>query len=133
MYISVIPDTSDPAYRQIYDQIGSQIISGGLAAGTVLPPIRTLAEQVGVSVITVRSAWELLERDGLIVTRAGSGCCVAELDREKLDGLKNAALSAQIQKLAKTAKKLGVPYDRVCSALKETWDEKDDVVRHSGT
>ena len=63
MYISVLPDSDTPAYKQIYEQISGQILSGAFPPGSVLPPIRAVANEIGTSVVTVRSAWELLENE----------------------------------------------------------------------
>lgn len=84
MNLSIIPDSPMPAYKQLYDKVASQILSGRIEGGSSLPPIRTLAKELGISVITVRSAWEKLIEDGYIESRAGSGCFAALLtEREK--------------------------------------------------
>lgn len=67
-----------PIYEQIYDQIVSQIVNGELTSNVALPSIRVISAQIGVSVITVKKAWELLEKDGFIYTRAGIGCFVGD-------------------------------------------------------
>ena len=76
----VISNTSDnPLYQQIYEQICAQIIKGELESGFCLPPIRTVAKELRISVITVKRAWEELEREGFIYTMAGKGCFVAPM------------------------------------------------------
>lgn len=79
----VILNTSDkPIYQQIFEQISSQIIKGELVSGENLPSIRTAAKELRVSIITVKKAWEELERHGFIYTQAGRGCFVADLGKE---------------------------------------------------
>ena len=57
----VISNTSgDPIYQQIFEQISAQIINGLLTSDTCLPPIRTVAKELRISVITVKRAWEEL-------------------------------------------------------------------------
>ena len=73
-----------PIYDQIYSQIKSQIISGGLREDQLLPSIRNLAKDLGISVITTRRAYDELEREGFIYTVAGKGCCVAAKNTELL-------------------------------------------------
>ena len=73
-----------PIYDQIYSQIKSQIISGGLREDQLLPSIRNLAKDLGISVITTRRAYDELERDGFIYTVAGKGCFVAAKNTELL-------------------------------------------------
>lgn len=84
MDIVINYSSAQPIYRQLYEQLRSQIMSGELKSHAVLPPIRTVAVELGISVITVKKAWEELERDGLIVTVAGKGCFVAGLREGEL-------------------------------------------------
>lgn len=69
---------STPLYLQIYDQILAQIITGILPPDYCLPSIRTIARELGISVITVKNAYELLEKNGYIYTLAGKGCFVSQ-------------------------------------------------------
>ena len=73
-----------PIYDQIYSQIKSQIISGALSEDQLLPSIRNLAKDLGISVITTRRAYDELEREGFIYTVAGKGCFVAAKNTELL-------------------------------------------------
>ena len=65
-----------PIFKQIYDQIKSQIIAGELKQDDALPSIRQLAKDLKVSVITTKRAYEELERDGFIYTMAKRGSYV---------------------------------------------------------
>ena len=67
-----------PMYQQIVDQITAKVMAGDWAPGQALPSIRELAAGSHVSVITVRRAYEDLERAGVIATRQGKGSMVAE-------------------------------------------------------
>lgn len=60
------------ASSSISDQIRSAIVSGRIAQGERLPPERLLAEQFGVSRVTVRDALRALEAMGLIEVRVGA-------------------------------------------------------------
>lgn len=54
----ILSNSSDkPIYEQISSQVKAQILSGALAAGAKLPSIRTLASDLGVSVITTKRAY----------------------------------------------------------------------------
>lgn len=66
-----------PLYRQIENYLRQNILSGSLAAETRLPATRELAQELGVSRITVNNAYAELESDGLIYTLEGSGTYVA--------------------------------------------------------
>ena len=83
MNLAVTDASSVPLYRQIYDQIAAAIVRGEIAGGDVLPPIRTVAAELRISVISVKRAWEELERDGFIITAVGRGTFAAQLTESR--------------------------------------------------
>ena len=94
----VISNTSDkPIYQQIFEQISAQIIRGELKKETCLPPIRTVAKELRISVITVKKAWEELERRGFIHTMVGKGCFVASLLPDELHSKRNELADETLQ------------------------------------
>jgi DNA-binding FadR family transcriptional regulator len=60
------------ASSSIAEQIRQAIVTGRLSEGERLPPERELAEQFGVSRVTVRDALRALEAMGLIEVRVGA-------------------------------------------------------------
>ena len=62
-----------PAYMQIYNQLRQDIASGLIPAGARLPSKRFLAGELGVSVITVAHAYELLVDGAYAQARQRSG------------------------------------------------------------
>src|SRR5918993_4104536 len=65
-------------YQQIVDGLKREVSEGRLRPGQALPSFRQLAEDLLVSVITVKRAYEDLERDGIIFRRQGLGTFVAD-------------------------------------------------------
>ena len=84
MTILIDNKSGAPIYRQIYEQIKAQILSGSLAEHEALPSIRGLAKDLRISFITTKRAYEELERDGFIYTIAAKGCYVAQRNPELL-------------------------------------------------
>ncbi|RUM22267.1 FadR family transcriptional regulator [Rhizobium vallis] len=88
------PVESRRLYRQVADQIRVMIASGELAVGQRLPAERELAEKLAVSRPTVREALIVLEVEGLVNIRMGSGIYVvrrhaataAASEREPVEG-----------------------------------------------
>ena len=78
MDVILSPASDTPIYAQIAEQVAAQILRGDLAGGATLPPIRTVARQLEVSVITIKKAWEELERAGFIYAQVGKGSFVAD-------------------------------------------------------
>ena len=66
-----------PIYQQIRNEIVRKIAAGILPPGELLPPIRTLAENLGINMMTVSKAYNLLKQEGYIQTdrRAGTRVC----------------------------------------------------------
>lgn len=74
----VSPAADAPLYRQIVDGIKRELSEGRLQPGTPLPSFRALAEDLLVSLITVKRAYEELEREGIIFRKQGLGTFISE-------------------------------------------------------
>jgi GntR family transcriptional regulator len=81
-------------YQQIVDAVKREIGAGRLAPNSALPSFRVLAEELLVSVITVKRAYEELEREGIIYRRMGLGTFVAAAGHD----LTRAGLRASAEK-----------------------------------
>jgi len=92
----ILPPLSPAApgalYQQIVDGLRREVSEGRLKPGDTLPSFRTLAEDLLVSLITVKRAYEELERAGIIYRRQGLGTFVADqgLDRSRAAKLDTA-------------------------------------------
>lgn len=79
----IISNTSGvPIYKQIEEQIKSQIMTGALTAGEALPSMRVLAKELKISIITTKRAYEDLERDGFIESVTGKGSFVKAVNSD---------------------------------------------------
>jgi GntR family transcriptional regulator len=77
MFLRLAPNTGQPLYLQLMQQIRHAAESGALRDGDQLPGIRTLAEELVVSPNTVAKAYSELEHEGLLEMRHGSGAFVS--------------------------------------------------------
>jgi len=96
-------------YLQIIDNLKREVSEGRLAAGTPLPSFRRLAEDLLVSVITVKRAYEELERDGIIFRRQGLGTFVSEQATDRSREVKTADAAALFGQGAREAVESGLP------------------------
>ncbi|MBK1810425.1 GntR family transcriptional regulator [Clostridium sp. YIM B02505] len=79
----IISNTSgEPIYEQISSQIKNHIFTGELSEGDALPSIRSLAQELKISVITTKRAYEELEDEGFIQTIPSKGSYVASKNKE---------------------------------------------------
>lgn len=69
--------SATPVYLQVVQGLQSMIERQAISEGAALPGERELAGQLGVSRVTVRQALRLLEEQGFITRRHGSGTYVA--------------------------------------------------------
>jgi GntR family transcriptional regulator len=79
-------DSAVPLYVQIADSLLDRIESGRLIPGDRLPPERELSEGLGVNRLTLRRALQMLESQGLLIRRQGSGTFVADPKIERQAG-----------------------------------------------
>ena len=73
MKVSIEKHGAESAYMQLYRQLREDIVSGAAPRGMRLPSKRTLAEELGLSVITVEHAYALLVDEGYAEARPRSG------------------------------------------------------------
>lgn len=77
MHVQVDRDSDVPIYRQIVEQIRELIRTGTLPAGSRLPPVRRVAADLGLTRLTVYSAYSELQAQGLVESHVGRGTFVA--------------------------------------------------------
>ena len=82
MNINISNASGEPIYLQIAGQIKTLILEGKLKEGEMLPSMRNLAPELRISFMTVKRAYEELERDDFILTVPGKGCFVAPQNAE---------------------------------------------------
>ncbi|MBQ5781790.1 MAG: aminotransferase class I/II-fold pyridoxal phosphate-dependent enzyme, partial [Oscillospiraceae bacterium] len=78
------------AYIQLYEQLRKDIVEGVYPYGTRLPSKRILAEETGVSVITVQHTYAILCDEGYIESRQRSGYFVIYRQNEFITTEKKA-------------------------------------------
>jgi GntR family transcriptional regulator len=120
----VISNTSEvPIYKQIYEQVSSQIIRGELLSDYCLPPIRTVAKELRISVITIKKAWDELEHNGFIYTMVGKGCFVAPFPPKGLYDKKNELATEKISKDVEYYRSLGLTLEEVIEFVKKQYHD----------
>lgn len=82
MKLLISNSSPTPIYLQIKEAIINQIISKELQESELLPSIRSLAKDIRISVMTIKKAYDELEKEGYIVTVAGKGSFVATTNLE---------------------------------------------------
>ena len=105
----VISNTSEaPLYQQIKDQIKDAILKGELVEGDALPSIRAFANDLKVSVLTIRRVYDELEQEGFVTSQVGIGTFVATGNLEILRDSKRRYVEDKMQEMIKAAKALKI-------------------------
>ena len=95
-----------PPYEQLRAHVLDLATSGELPAGYRLPPVRALAERLGLAANTVARAYKELEGDGIVATHGRNGTLVSAQG----DAAHRAAQHAAADYAAKT-RSLGLSPD----------------------
>ncbi|MBX3093373.1 MAG: GntR family transcriptional regulator [Cryobacterium sp.] len=75
--VTVDPSSPTPPFEQVRQQVLALVSAGALAAGTRLPTVRALAQELGIAANTAARAYRELESGGIIETRGRNGTFVA--------------------------------------------------------
>jgi GntR family transcriptional regulator len=95
-------------YQQIVDGLKREVSEGRLRPGQPLPSFRQLAEDLLVSVITVKRAYEELEREGIIYRRQGLGTFVATAAADRSREAKTERARELLREAAREAAEAGL-------------------------
>lgn len=123
MDIILNSQSEKPIYLQIFSQISTQILNGNLKSGMQLPPIRTIANELRISVIPVKMAWEELDRQGFIKTITGKGTFVASISSAELQQKASTQIEELAKEVVKKAKEINVSLEDLFDSCKkfEKW------------
>jgi GntR family transcriptional regulator len=125
MKIIISNSSPDPIYEQVARQVKAQIISGELKEGESLPSIRKLAQDLQISVITTKRAYEELEKEGFIDTVEGKGSFVAMQNKELLREKKMKIVEEKMAGAVEEARLLGITRAELEEMLGLLYGEKD--------
>ena len=125
MTIFIDNRSGQPIYEQIIAQIRGQILKDALAADEALPSIRSLAKDLGISVITTKRAYDELEAAGLIYTVPGKGSFVAGGNRALLRRERLRELEAHLRAAAAIARDCGIGREE----LRELWSRVEEETK----
>ncbi|MEX6344697.1 PSM export ABC transporter transcriptional regulator PmtR [Staphylococcus ureilyticus] len=115
-----------PIYEQIKQQVKENILKGYVAPGEHLPSMRELAQDLSVSVITTKRAYEDLEKDGFVFTIRGKGTFVKEQDSSILKEKQFIVIESLAKSMSKEAKTIGMTLSELQEILALIYEEDDE-------
>jgi len=131
----ISPAAPGALYQQIVDAIKREVAAGRLAPGSPLPSFRVLAEQLMVSLITVKRAYEELEREGIIYRAQGIGTFVAERGHDRTREVRRDAAEEAIAAAVRAGREAGMSDRDLQQLLRvalKRWPARDERTKEVG-
>ena len=113
MNIIISNNSSIPIYEQIKNAIKNAIISNELKEEEMLPSVRNLANDLKISFLTVKKAYDELEAEGFIKTVQGKGSFVAPKNLEIIKEEKLKEIQDYIEKIYNISKIANISEDEI--------------------
>lgn len=118
MNIIISNSSSIPIYEQIKNAIIDAIIAGDIKEDESIPSIRALAQDIRISVMTIKKAYDELEKEGYIVTRQGKGSFVAPRNKELVLEQARKEIEEHIEKIISIKNKFKISDEEINNTFK---------------
>ena len=118
MKIIISNSSSIPIYEQIKQAIIEQILNTELQEDEALPSIRNLAQDIKISVMTIKKAYDELENEGYIVSRQGKGTFVAPKNTELAKEQAQKEIESYMGKIVDIAEKFQIKQEEIIELVK---------------
>ncbi len=112
-----------PIFEQIENAIKEAIFSNELKEEDMLPSVRNLANELKISFLTVKRAYDELEKAGFIKTVQGKGSFVAPKNLELIKEEKLKEIQDYIEKVYNISKIANISEDEVKELFKMIFEE----------
>jgi GntR family transcriptional regulator len=119
-------------YQQIVDGLKREVSEGRLRPGQPLPSFRQLAEDLLVSVITVKRAYEELEHEGIIFRRQGLGTFVSMAAADRTREARTERARALLREALGEATEAGLSANDLVKLLQAIIHERTTHARKRG-
>ncbi|MGM9961980.1 MAG: GntR family transcriptional regulator [Holdemanella porci] len=112
-----------PIYEQIVNQIKKQILSHELKENTCLPSVRSLANELKISALTVKKAYDFLEDEGLILTIHGKGSYIKSLNQNVLEEELKKEIQNELESTLSKARQIGLSKKDIMDLFEIIWED----------
>ena len=118
MNIIITNSSGLPIFEQIENAIKEAIFSNELKEGEMLPSVRSLANELKISFLTVKRAYDELEKEGYIKTVQGKGSFVAPKNLELIKEEKLKEIQELIEKIYTISKVSNITEEEIQELFK---------------
>ena len=113
MKMIISNSSSVPIYEQIKNSIIEQIMNDELKEDEMIPSIRNLAQDIKISVMTIKKAYDELETEGYIISRQGKGTFVAPKNTELAKDKAQKDIEEYISKIVDISSKFDIAKEEI--------------------
>ena len=124
MDIIISNSSNQPIFEQIKQSIKKAIANNELKENEMLPSIRSLAQDLRISVMTVKRAYDELEQEGFIKTIHGKGSLVAAKNIELLREEQLKEIEGYIDKIVLICKSSNISKKEILETFEYLWEDK---------
>ncbi len=123
-YFQIHTSSGVPVYRQVMDQVKTQIALEHLPRGTFLPSVRQMSKDLEINPMTVSKAYSLLEKEGIVEHLRGQGMKIAQgpLPKKHLN-VSQENLGPLIREVVTKAKQLSLGAEPLHKLIDEEWEK----------
>ena len=123
MNIIITNNSSIPIYEQIKTAIKQAIFSNELKEEDSLPSVRSMANDLKISFLTVKRAYDELEEEGYIKTVQGKGSFIAPKNLELIKEEKLKEIQELIERIYDISKISNITEDEIKELFKIIFNE----------
>ena len=123
MNIIISNSIGEPIYEQIKKAIKQAIYSNELKEGEILPSVRVMANDLKISFLTVKKAYDDLEIEGFIKTVQGKASYVLPKNLDLLREEKLKEIESHVVSIVKLSRIYNITEDEVINLIKIMFKE----------
>ena len=124
MKMIISNSSSVPIYEQIKKSIINQILEGELNEDELLPSIRVLAQDIKISAMTIKKAYDELEKEGYLKSIQGKGSHVAPKNIELAKEQAQKDIEMYIEKIVDISNRFEIDENDVLELFKILYREE---------
>ena len=124
MNIIITNSSGLPIFEQIENAIKEAIFSNELKEGEMLPSVRSLANDLKISFLTVKRAYDELEKAGFIKTVQGKGSYVSPKNLHLIKEEKLKEVQDYIEKIYEVSKLSNISKEEISELFKMIFEEE---------
>ncbi len=124
MKMIISNSSSVPIYEQIKKSIINQILEGELNEDELLPSIRVLAQDIKISAMTIKKAYDELEKEGYLKSIQGKGTFVAPKNTELAKEQAQKDIEKYIEKIVAISNRFEIDENDVIEMFKMIYEEE---------